>query len=103
MKITVTQRTKYPGLLGPRLFLYGGALAAAPFTSGISLLAFPIGFLALGAAKRDARKHFKRKHPSSESDAACQLRDSIRSGMKYGLVEHEASSDCDDYIPIVRQ
>ena len=103
MKVTITQRTKYPGQLGPKLFLCCGALLAAPFTGGISLLAFPIGFLALGAAKRDARWNFQKTNPSSESDASCQLMNAIRNGKKRGLVEHEASSDSDDFIPIVRE
>lgn len=103
MKITITQRTKYPGQLGPKLFLCCGALLAAPFTGGISLLAFPIGFLALGAAKCDARRNFQRTHPSSESDAARLLMTAIRNGQKRGYVEHEASSDGDDFIPIVRE
>ncbi len=103
MKITITQRTKYPGQLGPKLFLCCGALLAAPFTGGISLLTFPVGFLTLGAAKREARRNFQRTHPSSESDASHQLMNAIRNGQKCGLVQHEGSSDSDDFIPIVRE
>ena len=103
MKITITQRTKYPGQLGPKLFLCCGALLAAPFTGGISLLAFPIGFLALGAAKREARRNFQRTQPDSEAEATEQLAESIHNGQLHGLVEHEASSDGDDFIPLVRE
>ena len=103
MKITVTQRTTFPGLLAPRLFLYGAALLTAPFTSGVSLLAFPIGCLAFGAAKRDARRQFRRVHPCSEAEAARKLLDSINSGRRHDAVEHEASPKGDEHIPIARR